>query len=189
MWISAGCLEKDGARVFNAAVIIDRAGRIALKHRKINTLLRLTRHLYDQGRPEDIRALDCEFGRIGLTICADNFRIAYLQRVARQGAWLLITPHGFAEEPLKLRQNAKKFQDHIANIAAKTGLWVAGTDAVLGAVKGGAWKGRLHSGCSMISRPDGTPAIVAKFKEADLVVFDIPAEGMENIGDSAQIID
>jgi hypothetical protein len=28
----------------------------------------------------------------------------------------------------------------------------------------------------MIARPDGTAAIVAKFREPDLVVFDIPAE-------------
>jgi hypothetical protein len=28
----------------------------------------------------------------------------------------------------------------------------------------------------MVARPDGTAATVAKFKEPDLVVFDIPAE-------------
>jgi len=29
-------------------------------------------------------------------------------------------------------------------------------------------------GCSLVARPDGTAAIVAKFKEPDLVVYDIP---------------
>jgi predicted amidohydrolase len=52
---------------------------------------------------------------------------------------------------------------------------VVGTDAVLGTIQGGAWKGRLHSGCSLVARPDGTAAIVAKFKQPDLIVFDIPA--------------
>jgi hypothetical protein len=28
----------------------------------------------------------------------------------------------------------------------------------------------------LVARPDGTAAIVAKFKEPDLVVFDIPGE-------------
>jgi hypothetical protein len=28
----------------------------------------------------------------------------------------------------------------------------------------------------MVARPDGTAAVVAKFREPDLVVFDIPAE-------------
>jgi hypothetical protein len=76
----------------------------------------------------------------------------------------------------ELEQNSKDYQKHIGKVAAQTGLGVIGTDAVLGTVQGGAWKGRLHSGCSMIARPDGTAAVVAKFREPDLVVFDIPAE-------------
>jgi predicted amidohydrolase len=176
MWISAGCLEKDGDKTYNSAVIFDRTGRIVLRHRKIDTLPWLTKDLYDQGRAEDIKTLDTEFGRIGLTICADNFNLKNPQRVADQGAWLLIAPHGFAAEAEKLEQNSKDFQKHICNVAAKTGLWVIGTDAVLGTVHGGQWKGQLHSGCSTIARPDGTAAIVAKFKEPDLVIFDIPAE-------------
>ncbi len=176
MWISAGCLEKDGDKVFNAAVIIDRTGRIVLKHRKIDTLPWLTKHLYDRGSAKDIGTIDTEFGRIGLTICADNFDLKKPQRAAGLGAWLLIAPHGFAAEPAKLEQNSKEFQAHISKVAAHARLWVIGTDTVLGVVQGGAWRGRLHSGCSMVARPDGSPAIVAKFKEPDLISFDIPAE-------------
>jgi len=176
MWVSAGCLERDGDKVYNSAVIIDRTGRIVLKHRKIDTLPWLTQHLYDRGKPEDIKTVDTEFGRLGLTICADNFDLKNPQRVADQGAWLLIAPHGFAAEESKLEQNSRDYQSHIKKVAASTGLWVIGTDAVLSRVQGGAWKGRLHSGCSMIARPDGSAAIVGKFKEPDLVVFDIPAE-------------
>jgi len=176
MWISAGCLEKDGDKTYNSAVIIDRTGRIVLKHRKIDTLPWLTKHLYDQGDPEDIRTVDTEFGRIGLTICADNFDLKNPQRVADQGAWLLVAPHGFAAEESKLEQNSRDYQKHISNVAQSTKLWVIATDAVLGTVQGGAWKGWLHSGCSMVARPDGTAAAVGKFKEPDLVVVDIPAE-------------
>ncbi len=176
LWIAAGCLERDGEKVYNAAVLIDRAGRIVLKHRKIDTLPWLTRHLYDAGRPEDIKTCETEFGRIGLTICADNFTLSNPQRVAEQGAWLLIAPHGFAAEQAKLPENARDYQAHIRNVAAKTGLWVVATDTVLGRVRGGAWKDRLHSGCSLVARPDGTALRVAKFKEPDFIVCDIPAE-------------
>ena len=176
MWISAGCLEKDGEKVYNSAVLLDRSGRIVLKHRKIDTLSWLTKDLYDQGRAEDIKTVDTEFGRLGLTICADNFNLKNPQRVADGGAWLLLAPHGFAAEPEKLEQNSKEYQNHIRNVAVRTGLWVVGTDAVLGTIKGGQWKGRLHSGCSVVARPDGTAAIVAKFKQPDLILFDIPAE-------------
>jgi len=175
MWVSAGCLEKDGDKVYNSAVIIDRTGRIVLKHRKIDTLPWLTKDLYDRGNPEDIRTVDTELGRLGLTICADNFNLKNPQRVADQGAWLLLAPHGFADEESKLELNSKSYQDHIRRVAATTRLWVVGTDAVLGTVQGGAWKGRLHSGCSVVARPDGTAAIVAKFRQPDLIVFDIPA--------------
>jgi N-carbamoylputrescine amidase len=176
MWVSAGCLEKDGDKVYNSAVIIDRTGKIVLKHRKISTLPELTKELYDRGRAEDIKAVDTEFGRIGLTICADNFNRKNPQRVADQGGWLLIAPHGFAEEESKLEQNSQEYQKHIRKVASATKLWVVGTDAVLGTIQGGAWKGRLHSGCSIVARPDGTAAIVAKFKQPDLIVYDIPPE-------------
>jgi predicted amidohydrolase len=176
IWISAGCLEKDGDKVYNSAVLIDRSGRIVLKHRKINTLPRLTKHLYDAGRVEDIKVVDTEFGRIGLTICADNFDIQNPQRVAELGAWLLIAPHGFAADEVELEKNSREYQSHIRNMAAKTGLWVIGTNTAEARVNGGEWKGRLHSGCSLITRPDGVPTIIARFKQPDLIVYDIPAE-------------
>ena len=87
----------------------------------------------------------------------------------------MIAPHGFADEESKLELDSKDYQKHICKVAGTTRLWVVGTDAVLGTVQGGAWKGRLHSGCSVLARPDGTPAIVGKFKQPDLIVLDIPA--------------
>ena len=50
-WISAGCLEKERNQVYNSAVIIDRAGRLLLKHRKIDTLPWLTRNFMRLGQP------------------------------------------------------------------------------------------------------------------------------------------
>jgi predicted amidohydrolase len=175
MWLSAGCLEKDGDRVYNSAVIIDRAGRIVHKHRKIRTLPRLTKHLYDASTRDQTMAFRSEFGTIGMTICADNFDITIPQRPAAAGAWLLITPHGFAAPVEEMEKNAREFQDHIRGIAAKTGMWVVGTNVALARVKGGAWKDQMHCGCSTVARPDGTAAMVGKFKEPDLVVYDIPA--------------
>lgn len=174
VWIAAGCLEKDGDRTYNSAVLINRQGEIVLKHRKINTLEDLTRHLYDRGDPKDIKPADTEFGRIGLTICADNFDIENPKRLAEMGAWLLIAPHGFAAEPDKSESNAAEYQEHIRRVAKGTGMWVVGTDSVLGTVTGGAWKGYRHSGCSTIADPKGNATVVGKFLEPDLVICDIP---------------
>ena len=62
----------------------------------------------------------------------------------------------------------------VLQVLAKRGAGVG--SRFTGTVQGGAWKGWLHSGCSVVARPDGSAATVGKFKQADLVVFDIPAE-------------
>jgi predicted amidohydrolase len=157
-------------------VLINRAGTIVLKHRKINTLPDLTAHLYDAGRSADISVVDTEFGRVGLTICADNFSAEHPRRVAELGAWLLIAPHGFAEKESDLADNAVSYMNHIKRVAQGAGLWVIGTDTALSRVTGGAWAGYLHSGCSTLARPDGKAAALGTFREPDLVVHDIPAE-------------
>lgn len=90
MWVSAGFLERDDSRVFNSAVLIDRTGQIVLKHRKFNILPELTSHLYDPGSPDDLRTADTEFGRLGLTICADNFDPAVPRRLEGPDALRLL---------------------------------------------------------------------------------------------------
>jgi len=176
VWISAGCLEKDGDKTYNSAVIIDRTGKIVLKHRKINTLPNLTAHLYDPGSTDDIKVVDTEFGRIGLTICADNFNIENPQKVANLGAWLLIAPHAFAAKVSDLENNAVEYMNHIKGVATKTKLWVIGTNTGLSLVAGGEWKGYLHSGCSTIADPTGKAVAIGKLKETDLLIYDIPSE-------------
>ena len=176
VWVCAGCLERDGGHTYNSAILIDREGKSVLKHRKISTLKFLTKNLYDPGSQDDIKTVDTEFGRVGITICADNFNLGIPKKVADQGAWLLITPHGFAAEVEKLKKNSEEFQEHIRKIAGHTKMWVIGTNTCLGPIASGAWKGRPHSGCSTLARPDGSAATVARFNSPDLVLFDIPAE-------------
>jgi len=173
VWISVGCLERDGDKTYNSAVIIDRQGGIVLKHRKINTLPEITSHLYDAGSVDDIKTADTEFGKIGLTICADNFDLNIPKRVADMGAWLLIAPHGFAEESGKLVKNAASYQAHIRRVAGHTKMWVVGTDAVMGRVSGGAWEGRYHTGCSTIANPKGEVVAVGRFMHPDLIIYDV----------------
>jgi N-carbamoylputrescine amidase len=174
IWISAGCLEKDGDKTYNSAILIDRTGKVVLRHRKIKTLSSLTEHLYDRGCTDSIKVVDTEFGRVGLTICADNFDLENPEKVASQGAWLLITPHGFAAKVNDLENNAVEYMNHIKGVAAKTNLWVVGTNSCLSLITGGEWKGYLHSGASTIADPEGKAVAIGKIKETDLVIYNIP---------------
>lgn len=176
IWISVGCLEKFGDKTYNSAILVDRSGNIVLKHRKINTLSDLTSHLYDAGSADDIMVVDTEFGVVGITICADNFTIENSKRVAELGAWLLITPHGYAARVKDVPDNAVRYMTHIRNIAKQTGLWVVGPNTCLSEVAGGEWKGWLHSGCSTIANPEGKVVVFGKFREPDLMVYDIVRE-------------
>jgi hypothetical protein len=72
-----------------------------------------------------------------------------------------------------MEANSIKFRKHICGIAANTGMWVAGANVVLAEIKGGDWKGQMHCGCSTVARPNGTAAAVGKFKQPDMVVYDI----------------
>jgi predicted amidohydrolase len=176
MWICAGCLEKDGERTYNSAVILDRSGEIVHKHRKIRTLPDLTRHIYDAGPSNQPLTVDMEFGRLGLTICADNFDPAIPLRAARAGAWLLIAPHGFAAPVAEMEKNAREFAAHVRKIATQTGMWVAAANVALARVKGGEWKNQMHCGCSTVVRPDGSVAALGEFTRPGVVVCDIPPE-------------
>ena len=184
IWISAGCLEKDGDKTYNSAVIIDRTGEIVLRHRKIITLPNLTRHLYDSGYAEDIKTVDTELGRIGLTICADNFNIENPKRVAALGAWLLITPHGYAAADADLPDNAVRYMNHIRNIARQTGMWVIGPNTCRSIIGGGEWKGRQHSGCSTIAAPTGKAMIFGKYNQTDMIIYDIVRDGKNGTTDN-----
>lgn len=176
VWITAGCLERADDKTYNSAVIINRQGKIVLKHRKMATLPFLTKNLYDPGKAGDVKTVDTEFGRIGLTICADNFKIDNPKMVAAQGGWLLVAPHGFAAKLGDLEGNSNSFRQHICGTAKGTGLWVMGADTVMGRVMSGPWKGWLHTGKSTIANPKGEAVAVAKFLYPDMVVYDIPAE-------------
>ncbi|MCK5861919.1 MAG: carbon-nitrogen hydrolase family protein, partial [Candidatus Hydrogenedentes bacterium] len=176
VWICAGCLEKEGDKTYNTAVLIDRSGKIVLKHRKIETLPELTSHLYDSGDAKNIQTVDTEFGRVGITICADNFNLKYPQKIADAGAWLLITPHGFAAKENDLFDNGVSYINHIKKVAKNTQLWVVAANTALSVVTGGAWKEYSHSGCSTVAAPEGKAVAVGQFIEPDLVVYDIPLE-------------
>ncbi len=77
--IAIGLDEKDGDKLYDSAILVDKSGKLLWKHRKINVLPELMTPPYSQGRPEDIGVVETEFGRIAVLICADTFTDALLR--------------------------------------------------------------------------------------------------------------
>ncbi len=98
IYVCAGIIEKDGNQTFNSAVLINRKGKLVLKHRKINEL-DIAHDLYDQG--DRINVCETEFGTVGLLICADASSKDYIipRAMGYLGAGLILLPSSWAVRP------------------------------------------------------------------------------------------
>ena len=135
MWIHGGSvLELEGDRVFNTSVLLDRAGKLVARYRKI--------HLFDADPPggqpsresflyspgEEIVTADTEFGRAGLSICYDVRFPELYRALAGTGATILFVPAAFRYETgvdhweVLLRARAIEEQAFVI-AAAQWGTW------------------------------------------------------------------
>jgi len=170
IYLCVGLAEKDGKCLYDSALLIDRAGQILLKHRKINLLSELMSPPYTAGDAVD--AVETEFGKIGLLICADTHKNAIIERMAAQEPDLLLVPYGYAEAEYAWPEHGKVLADVVANTAGKTGAFVVGTNLV-GEIAHGPWKGRVFGGLSVATDRKGRTVAVGKDRERDICVIDM----------------
>ncbi len=165
-----GLAEKDGSRLYDSVLLIDNRGKILLKHRKINLLAHLMNPPYSPGT--GVNAVDTEFGRIGLLICADTHEERILERMAELKPNLLLVPYGYAAEEKEWPMHGTVLENVVRNTAQKTGACVVGTNLV-GQITNGPWKGHTYGGWSIaVDRMGGITAI-AKDRDRDIKVFAI----------------
>jgi predicted amidohydrolase len=71
LWLVAGLYERDGSTVYNAAVLLDREGRLAGKYRKVH----LPREEWQLGVTpgNSYPVFQTDFGTIALQVCYDYF--------------------------------------------------------------------------------------------------------------------
>src|SRR5208282_796518 len=62
LMIAIGLDEKDGDRLYDSAILVDKTGKLLWKHRKLNVLAELMDPPYSVGAPEGIGAVDTEYG-------------------------------------------------------------------------------------------------------------------------------
>jgi predicted amidohydrolase len=82
--------ELDGGLVYNAAVLIDRGGRIAGKYRKVHLPAAEAEEGVTPGN--DYPVFDTDFGRIGILTCWDNWFVEPARVLRLKGAEILLFP-------------------------------------------------------------------------------------------------
>ena len=168
--VCAGLAEKDGRKLYDSAVLIDDAGRILLKHRKINLLAELMDPPYTAG--EEVNAVGTKFGRIGLLICADTHEDEILGQMAALKPDLLLVPYGYAAVEDDWPGHGRELERVVGNAAKRTGAAVIGTNAV-GEISNGPWRGRLYGGQSAAADKNGQTIAQCRDRERQVRVISV----------------
>ncbi len=89
-YLVAGIFEREGAAIYNTAVLIDRQGDVAGKYRKVY----LPREEYEVGLTpgSDFPVFQTDFGKVGLMICWDLQYTDPARALALGGAELILLP-------------------------------------------------------------------------------------------------
>jgi predicted amidohydrolase len=186
VYLCAGLVERapDGA-IYNAAVILDRQGRVILHHRKLNEL-DIAHDLYTQG--DRLGVCHTDLGTLGLLICADAF--AQDQVISRtlgyMGADLIVSPSSWAVPPghdNTITPYGDEWRAAYGPVARDFALWFVGVSNV-GPIPAGPWAGWRCIGCSLVVGPDGQQVAQGPYGEETIlyVVIDPvarPARGTE----------
>jgi len=97
-YIVAGIYEREGPAIYNTAVLIDRAGEVAGKYRKVY----LPREEVEGGLTPGVHfpVFHTDFGKLGLMICYDVFFSDPARHLTNQGAEIIAMPIWGGDEHL-----------------------------------------------------------------------------------------
>jgi predicted amidohydrolase len=173
IYLCTGLAEKEGKKLYDSAVLIDKTGRILLKHRKINILMELMSPPYTPGK--EVKAVDTEFGKVGLLICADTHKDAILERMADLKPDLLLVPYGYVEQEKNWPEHGKELERVVKAAGRNTGSVVVGPNLV-GEITKGPWKGRIFGGHSVAADKSGKTLIIGADRDRDIRFISIRME-------------
>jgi len=178
VYVCAGVVERAGARLFNAAVLIGPDGELLLHHRKIHEL-DFARELYTTG--DRLGVADTPWGRVGLMICADGFAPGQVisRTLAGMGATIILSPcawavpadHDNARDPY-----GSLWMENYGVVCRDTGVVIAGCSNV-GLITAGPWDGRVCIGNSLVVGAQGALIASGPYgRQADAMVHvEVPA--------------
>ena len=166
--VCAGIIERDGDRLFNAAVLISAEGEILLHHRKLNEL-DFARAFYARG--DRLAVAETPHGRIGLMICADAFAdgLVISRTLGQMGATLILSPCAWAVPPGFCESYGQLWRDSYGPPAREFRMTIAGCSNI-GPVTAGEWNGWQCIGNSLVIGPDGEPLVTGPYAEEQLIL-------------------
>lgn len=170
--IAIGLDEKDGDRLYDSAILVDKTGKLRWKHRKINVLPELMTPPYSQGKPEDIGVVNTELGRIAVLICADTFSDDFVQRMKALKPDLMLVPYGWAAPNDQWPQHSELLRKLVEQRAAELECPMAGVDLV-GEMTHGPWRGQTYGGSSFVADGKGRILLTLKDRDTDFQTIDI----------------
>lgn len=177
--IAIGLDEKEGDKLCDSAILMDKSGKLLWKHRKINVLPFLMTPPYSQGRPEDIGVVETEFGRIAVLICADTFTDAFVERLRVLKPDLMLVPYGWAATNDKWPEHSKDLEALIRQRTVQVRCPMAGVDLV-GEMTHGPWTGWTYGGSSFVADGEGRILLTARDRDTDLRVIDLAVGSLAN---------
>ena len=164
IFVVAGLVEATGDRRYNSAILISPDGEILLHHRKINELA-FALELYDIG--DHLGVVECELGRVGLTICADNLpgSLELGHALCRMGAQVIFSPSAWAVDvnhDQKAEPYGTEWLEGYSELASLYNVTIVGVSNV-GPITAGAWTGKICIGCSLVVGPGGSVLVQAPY--------------------------
>jgi predicted amidohydrolase len=170
MYICIGLDEKDGEKLYDAAILIDDNGNILLKHRKINVLSELMSPPYSVG--EGVQAVKTKFGTIGVMICADSFMENLLDSMKSKKPDLLLIPYGWAAVENDWPAHGEELVKVVKNASKTINCPVIGTN-LIGQISHGPWTGQIYAGLSVAYDNKNDNLVIGKDREKDIVFITI----------------
>jgi predicted amidohydrolase len=163
--LCVGLAEKEADCLYDTALLIDDAGKILLKHRKINLLTELMTPPYTPG--QEVRVAETKFGRIGLLICADTHEAEILARMAELEPKLVLVPYGYAAQEEAWPGHGKALERVVVNTATTTRAPTIGTN-LIGQISHGPWRGMTYGGHSVAADKAGRVLALGKDLDRDI---------------------
>jgi len=171
MAIVAGLEEREGSRVYNSAVFIDRHGEILARHRKINEL-EIGLEVYSRGTSLTVFPFD---GRTAaIDICADSWTPVITDALYEMGARIVFSPCAWAVEAGGEATNIAWIRETYRQRTAGRDLTIVSPNGV-GPMTEGPWKGRILQGNSLATGPDGAPLLTGPTNESSLLTLTLTA--------------